>query len=267
MFGLEFFGCRGSTPVSRSSVLKYGGNTTCIAVYAGERLLIVDCGTGLAGLQTALFQSGRYHSADILVTHSHWDHVQGIPFFSPLFSPENVFTFYSEMREGRTFSQQLEQLMAPPLFPIRAASLGAQITYREITCGETLELGGVCVQTARLTHPNTCTGFRVYYGEKSVCVVGDYEHGGRDVYAFAQGADVVIYDAQYQDEEYERKKGWGHSTWREGCKLAQACGVKQLYLTHHDPSRSDAELEVMEREAQQVFSNSRFAFEGLRAEI
>lgn len=264
IFEVEFFGCRGSTPVSGSEFMKYGGNTTCIALYVEDTLLAVDCGTGLAPLQASRFNTGDFSSADIFLTHVHWDHIQGIPFFGPFFSPKCDFTIYGERRDGLTLLEQLRLAMRGPMFPVTPDALGARIDWREIECGDVIPAGGATVHSFRLRHPDVCTGYRFEYAGKSVCVVGDYEHGEPAPTEWAAGADALIYDAQYTDAEYPGKKGWGHSTWREACAFAKRCGAKRLYLTHHDPWRTDAQLAQMEQEAREVFPQTTFAREGLR---
>lgn len=267
IFDLEFFGCRGSTPVSGAQFLKYGGSTTCIALYMGERLFVVDCGTGLMPLQAALFDTGRFSRADVFLTHIHWDHVQGIPFFGPLFSPACRFDFYGERRLEMGLQQQIGLVMTAPVFPVTMDAFHAGIAYHDIPCGGTLELDGVLVRTCRLRHPDVCTGYRFEWEGKSVCVAGDYEHGGEEPLELARDADVLVYDAQYTDREYEGKRGWGHSTWRKGCELAAKCGAKQLLLTHHDPWRTDAQLDEMEAQAREIFPGARFAAERLRVTV
>lgn len=262
-----FFGCRGSTPVSGPQFVKYGGNTTCFALITDSRLLIVDCGTGLAPLQSAMFNSGRFQHADIFLTHIHWDHIQGIPFFGPFFIPGRRFTFYGEARDEVPLRQQLSRAMEPPMFPVRMESFNAEIAYHDISCGDCLELGEIRVKPFRLRHPDICTGFRFEAEGKSICIVGDYEHGEGGPIEAARDADLVIYDAQYTDAEYPSKVGWGHSTWRQGCAFAQECGAKQLILTHHDPWRDDSALDAMEEEARLIFPSVRFASEGMRIKL
>lgn len=263
IFELEFFGCRGSAPVSGAQFLKYGGNTTCIALTIDERLFIVDCGSGLAPLQESLFDTRRFSGADIFLTHVHWDHVQGIPFFGPFFSPACRFRFYGERRMEMTLQSQIGLVMAAPVFPVTMDAFNAELAWHEIQCGAALDLDGLSVQTCRLRHPDICTGYRFGWRGKSVCIVGDYEHGDTEPLEFARDADVLIYDAQYTDQEYALKRGWGHSTWRKGCEFAQKCGAKRLYLTHHDPRRTDAQLDALEQQARELFPAARFAAERL----
>lgn len=267
IFDLEFFGCRGSTPACGPQFVKYGGNTTCIAIYSDESLFIIDGGTGLAPLQAALFNTGRYTRANVFLTHIHWDHIQGIPFFAPFFMPGCSFAIHGERRNEMSLRQQLNLLMSAPVFPVTLEAFNAQIDWRDISCGDVLETEGVRVTCFRLRHPDICTGFRFEAAGKSICVVGDYEHGDDEPVEFARDADVLIYDAQYTDAEYSAKVGWGHSTWRQGCELAKKCGAKRLYLTHHDPWHTDSDLDAMEQEAREAFPHAAFAAEGKRITV
>lgn len=263
IFQITFYGTRGSTPVSGSEFLKYGGNTTCIAFQADDTLLILDCGTGILPLQKDLFQSGRFRSAQVFISHIHWDHIQGIAFFGSFFNPNCHFDLYGEARYGATLRQQVDGIMNSPMFPIEADAFGAEMNYHDFICGDTLHANGIRVETCRLDHPNICTGYRFYYQGKSICMVGDYEHGSDAPVEFAKGADVLIYDAQYTNQEYPAKKGWGHSTWEEACRFADQCNAKQLLLTHHDPARTDDMLDKLQILVEQRRPGTLFAQEGM----
>lgn len=268
IFNLKFYGCRGSTPVSSSETLKYGGNTTCIVLEAGTQTIILDCGTGLLSLQKDFFKKGGYQGADIFISHIHWDHVQGIAFFSPFFCPQFHFSFYGEKRLGDSIKQQIYNIMNSPMFPVEADSFNAKMDYYDITDNETRMVKDVQVQTVRLKHPNVCTGYRFTYEGKSVCIVADYEHGEDEkIYGFAKNCDLLVYDAQYTDDEFSAKVGWGHSTWQKALEFYQHTGAKKLVMTHHDPSRTDAQLDALQEKVSQLCPGAVFSREGMTVSI
>lgn len=267
MMEVIFYGTRGSTPVSGRRFMGYGGNTTCIAIRAGKQLLVVDCGTGMQDLQREEFDNGCYKEASFFVTHLHWDHIQGIAFFAPFFSPKYSFQIYGEERYDNSMKEQIESIMQSPVFPVDADAFRSQINYHTIECGTSIQDGEVTVDTIRLNHPNICTGYRFNYHNKSVCVIADCEATDEQVRKFAQGCDLLIYDAQYTKEEYEDKKGWGHSNWEAACEFARECEAGRLLLTHHDPGRTDSKLHEMQEEAAKRFSQALFAFDGLSVRL
>lgn len=224
---------------------------------------MVDCGTGLLRLQKQFFDTGEFKEADVFFTHMHWDHVQGFAFFSPFFSSKCSFRFYGEKREGLGLREQLNQVFHAPVFPIGMDAFGAHFAFREITAGERLQFGEVVVDTIRLAHPNVCTGYRFKLRNITVCIVSDYEHVGDFPLSFAQNADILIYDAQYDESEYSLKKSWGHSTWQQGCRFAKQCGAKRLLLTHHDPFRSDEALEGLQALVDKALPGASFTYDGM----
>lgn len=259
-----FYGTRGSTPVSGREYLEYGGNTTCIAIRTGRRLLVVDCGTGMQALQRELFDKGLYRSADIFISHLHWDHIQGIAFFAPFFSPECRFSLYGEERCGDSIQEQIQSIMSSPMFPVETDAFLSDMEFHTIVCGECIRLEDIRVDTIRLSHPNVCTGYRFQAEGKRVCVIADCEQTTDEILEFAGRADLLIYDAQYTKEEYEDKKGWGHSTWEAACSFARKCRADRLILTHHDPSRTDKALETLQRRVVKAFPEAVFAYDGMR---
>lgn len=258
-----FYGTRGSTPVSGRKFMGYGGNTTCIAIRAGRQLLVVDCGTGMQDLQREEFEGGQYREASFFISHLHWDHIQGIAFFTPFFSPACSFHIYGEERYGDTMQKQIESIMQSPVFPVEAEAFQSKMVFHTIECNMPIQEGEVLVETVRLNHPNICTGYSFSYHGKKVCVVADCEQPDEEILRFAQNCDLLIYDAQYTQEEYRSKAGWGHSTWEEGCKFAKQCNAGRLLLTHHDPGRTDSMLHEMQEAAADRFSQALFAFDGM----
>lgn len=233
-----------------------------MALIADGHLIVVDCGTGLLTLYQELFENKQlFDGADIFLTHVHWDHIQALAFFPPVFSDQYHFSIYGEKRLGKVLSEQIDGAFCPPIFPVHINALG----YHEINCGDCLNVGnGVEVRTTRLTHPDICTGYRFTYHGKSVCVVSDYEHGGDEPLEFARDADVLIYDGQYMPEEYEKKRGWGHSTWVAGCDFARRCSAKMLLLTHHDPMHTDVKLAKMQEAVTKEMPGALLVWDGMR---
>lgn len=265
---LRFRGVRGSIPTPGPGTVRYGGNTPCIELRCGDGLVILDAGSGIRDLGTDLAQRGPV-DADILLTHTHFDHIMGLPFFAPAYSSGNRFRMHAgHLEEGKRLKDVLCTMMMAPLFPIPMDVMAADKSFVDFGVGAAFDLGcGARVKTCRLNHPNGATGYRVEYGGRSVCYITDTEHreGGRDraILDLIAGADVFIYDATYTAEEYPAKRGWGHSTWQEGADLAEEAGVGVYYLFHHDPSHDDEAMAAIERAAKDRLSNAEAAREGV----
>ena len=266
-FSVRFWGVRGSIPSPGPTTLKYGGNTSCVEMRCGRNLLIFDAGSGLRELGRKLAESGPVE-ADMFLSHTHYDHLVGLPFFIAAFQSSNRFHVWAgHLLPERTIEAVLRTFMAEPLFPVPLDIFNCQMTFQDFRAGETLSpRPGINIRTVALNHPNRATGYRVEYGGKSVCYVTDYEHtpGALDpaVVKLVEGADLMIYDATYTDAEYPRFKGWGHSTWQEGVRLAKATHVKAIALFHHDPTHDDAMLDEIAREAAREFPGAIVAREG-----
>lgn len=276
-FDITFWGVRGSIPIARSDFMKYGGATPCIEIQAGEHELIFDAGSGVHQLGRKLSNQGKAVVAHVFFSHVHWDHIHGIPFFSPAFETGNMIHFYGEKRKDLSIRDQLAGMMKEPYWPVGLGTMKAEIIFHTISVNETIILApGLTVQTMRGNHPGETLLYRVTYGERSVCYISDYEHQDKtdpELVEFVRGTDVLLYDATYTDEEYyglngkPPKKGWGHSTWQEGCKLAKLAEAKQLILFHHEINRTDQDLEVIEKEAREHFPNTYAARVGMRIKL
>ena len=266
---IRFWGVRGSTPTPQAENLRYGGNTSCVEVRFGDSLYIFDCGTGFRALGQQLRREfgGRSVSAHIFVTHFHWDHIQGIPFFGPLYDkPENRFFFHSSSRT-RSLKRVMEEQMASPYFPVDMNEMKAHRDFHDIEQGR-VPLDDVTVEAVWLNHPQGCMGFRLETKEGVVVYATDNEPGDalfdKNVRQLAAGSDVLIYDAQYLPEEYEtRKRGWGHSHWREAINVVMESGAKELILYHHDPDHDDRCLDQVVKEARNYYPKVRAAAEGM----
>jgi len=266
---VRFWGVRGSIACSGPRTVRYGGNTSSVEVRCGERMLLFDGGTGLRYLGNALAQDGQPIDADLFLTHTHFDHVAGLPFFRPFFDPKNRWRLWAgHLADGMTLRRVLGEFMMAPLFPVPPQVFRARMEYREFKAGETLAPGpGIRLRTATLNHPDGATGYRIEYGGRSVCYLTDTEHvpgaPDRNILELIAGADLVIYDSMYTDSEYNGYVGWGHSTWQEGVRLCRAAGAKRLAVFHHDPEHDDDMLDGIAREVEKEMPGSVVAKDGL----
>ncbi|MBX2801926.1 MAG: MBL fold metallo-hydrolase [Myxococcales bacterium] len=269
---VRFWGVRGSIACPGQATVRYGGNTSCIEVRCSDRLLILDAGTGLRCLGDALRSHGPL-DVDLLLTHTHIDHISGLPFFRPLGDASNVVRMWAgHLRPHHSLQQVLQGYMSDPLFPVSPSKFSADVTYLDFQAGRTLELAhDVIVRTTALNHPQGATGYRVEHGGRSVCYVTDTEHVPGERHAgiveLSQGADLLIYDCTYTDEEFDAHVGWGHSTWQEGVRLADAADVGTLVLFHHDPSHDDDVMDRIAAEAARARPGTLTAREGMRLEL
>ena len=268
-FLVRFWGVRGSIAAPGPSTARYGGNTSSIEVRCGSHLILLDAGTGMRFLGNRLIAEAPV-DADIFFTHTHFDHVCGLPFFKPFFQPQNGFRLWAgHLSAGMTLQRVLREFMAAPFFPVPPEVFKANMEYRDFKAGDTLApAAGIVVRTAVLNHPDGATGYRIEYGGKSVCYVTDTEHlpgiPDRNVLALIAGADIAIYDSMYTDEEYAKSYvGWGHSTWQEAVRLCKTAGVKKLVVFHHDPDHDDEKLDAIAREVEAAMPGAVMAREGL----
>lgn len=274
-FKVRFWGVRGSIACPGAETVRYGGNTSCLEMRVDGHLLIFDGGTGLRVLGQTLLREMPLN-AHMFFTHSHWDHIQGFPFFVPAFIRGNTFKIYGAIApNGSTIEQRLNDQMLHPNFPVPLQIMGADLTFCDLNVGAAVEVGDVKVENALLNHPGEAVGYRVSWGDRAVAYVTDTEHFpdrlDENVLWLARNADLMIYDATYTDEEYYSKKsskiGWGHSTWQEAVKAAKAANVKQLVIFHHDPLHSDAFMDQVKDDTACIFPNSVVAWEGLEIDV
>jgi len=236
--------------------MEFGGHTACVEIRCGERLFIVDAGTGIAALGSALGEDVP-DTIDILFSHLHLDHVGGLPFFKPALTKERLVRTYCGNLDGDSAMDSLNKLFSPPLFPIRLSQFPARFEHVGFRAGETLTFDdGAAVETHSLNHPGGATGYRFRHGHRSVCYVSDLEHTeawpDKALADFVRDADLMIYDGMFSEAEYPRCRGWGHSTWQKGVELAKAAGVKALAIFHLYPGHDDAFLRAQEAEMQAV---------------
>jgi phosphoribosyl 1,2-cyclic phosphodiesterase len=269
-YKLRFWGARGTVPAPSADKLVFGGNTSClsVAISDGEHI-ILDCGTGVRLLGNSLAQQTsdvpvRYH---IFLTHYHFDHVEGLPLFQPLYDPNSRITIHGFETGGQSVRQVLESLIRPPYFPVSLAAVPSQVDY--VTVDSTPRvIGGVTVEALGLTHPDGSLSFRLDSGDRRIVYATDHEHGveetDRALVEFARDADHLIYDTTYMRAEYEAlRRGWGHSTWYAAVQIARAAKVKTLILFHHHPEHTDDELRELLRVTSAEFPSTEAAREGL----
>ncbi len=267
-FSVTFWGVRGSIACPGPETVRYGGNTSCLEVICGDYRVIFDGGTGLRKLGGKLVGQAPVDS-DIFFTHSHFDHVCGLPFFVPFFVPGNRFRLWAgHLLPEHTLKQVLVEMMMAPLFPVPPEIFQADVIYEDFNCGDVLKpREGVTIRTAPLNHPNRATGYRIEFNGNSICYITDTEHFedtiDQNVLDLVSGADIVIYDATYSDEEYPRFKGFGHSTWQEGVRMVEAAGAKTLVIFHHDPSHDDDFMDEIAKQAEAVHPGTIVAREGM----
>lgn len=255
---VTFWGVRGSVAVSGAEFRAFGGNTSCVEVtHEGHRLLL-DGGTGL---QTAGRAVDGSVDATVLFSHVHWDHIQGVPFYGPAYHPGSRITFVGQ----RGLRDALAAQMRPPSFPVTLDAFRAQLGFWETEPGTPFEIGPFRVSSLRMPHPDGVVSYRITAGGRTLVFATDIEHGPRldpRLLTFAEGADLLIHDAQYAEAEYQGaqgpcRRGWGHSTWEQAVEAGRAAGVGQVALFHHDPTRTDDAMARWEEEARAQWGDPR----------
>jgi len=262
----KFWGVRGSIPTPGAKTNKYGGNTTCIEIRtANDELIILDAGTGIHQLTQTLLPKMPI-DAHILITHTHWDHIHGLPFCTPIYIAGNKLTIYGgqDLKTGEGIERTLRVQMQHSFFPIEEHELKADVSYKTVKAGEKFTIESATITPVMLNHPVINFGYRIDCDGKSIFFTGDYEQQvniyapeDREYLEFEQmieecvdtlvelirGVDVLIMDSSFTEEEYQHKKNWGHGTYSAAIKLAKKAGAKKLFFTHHEPTRTDAALD------------------------
>jgi phosphoribosyl 1,2-cyclic phosphodiesterase len=237
-------------------------------VQCGNRSIVLDAGTGIRGFGQWLMRQPQ-RELHLLLSHVHWDHINGFPFFDPVYHNDfKIQVWAGSLRsQNQSIQAVISQQMQAPTFPISLDALSATVTFSDFEAGDRFTLDGdIEVATAALAHPNQATAYRIEHGGSSVCYVTDTEHrqGQPDaaILNLIRGSDLVIYDSTYTDSEYTIRYGWGHSTWQEGVRLAKAAGAKQLAIFHHDPDHDDQFMDRVANEAKAMWPGAFVASEG-----
>ena len=258
----KFWGVRGSIPTPGSGTVKYGGNTTCIEIRTDDNdLILLDAGTGIRPMGLELLKQDAPLTANIFITHTHWDHIQGLPFFAPIFISGSKVILHGGL--DPVTNEGIERAMAVQLqhsyFPIHETELNANLHYNTIKAGESVVIGSATVTPILLDHPVLNFGYRVDADGQSIFFTGDYEPNKEQYHSFVnkqpsaiieamEGVDALIVDSSYTAEEYRSKIGWGHGTYDLAMMLAELSKAKKLFFTHHQPRRTDEQLESIYNE-------------------
>jgi phosphoribosyl 1,2-cyclic phosphodiesterase len=285
---VRFWGTRGSIPAPGADTVRYGGNTSCVELRTGDRILICDSGTGIRLLGLSLLKEfgQRPIQADVFIGHTHWDHIQGFPFFLPAYSPRNSFRVHSAHGLGAGFEQVFRGQMNQSYFPVETQDMAAKMEF--VSVNGPFDCSGIQVKTTFSNHPGVNIVYRFEKDGRSVTYLTDHENyqaqvdgqagdfarkQDRLIEDFCRGTDLLICDSQYTDQEYPTRRGWGHSRWRDTLALGMIAEVKRLVLFHHEPTRPDAELDVIQEDCRRILreSNSKMdclvAREGLEIEV
>lgn len=275
---VTFFGVRGSTPCHGEEIAKYGGNTSCVAVRApGEDPLFFDLGTGARYFGAELARHGTFHGS-CLLSHLHWDHTQGLPFFSPLLREGSTLDVYAPAQDdGRAVAEIMATVIRPPMFPVTIDQLPGAVRFHD-TIDSEFEIGGYKVIARTVPHVGPTLGYRVEWGGRSVAYLSDHQQPHDSSFSvsenareLANGVDLLIHDAQYTPSEFAMKSTWGHCTMDYALWVAEHCGVGKLALYHHDPTRTDDALDEVGRCAEAAARGRGFeafaAYEGLTVDV
>lgn len=280
---LRLWGVRGSIPVPGPGTVRYGGNTACVEIRADEELIVLDAGSGIRELGLALQNEfgSRPIKLSLLITHAHWDHIQGFPFFVPAYNDKNQIRIFGFNGANSGLQEILKGQMATPFFPVALYDLPGRIQFENLESME-FKIGKVRIHAKRMNHPGVCVGYRVLTTKGSIAYLPDNEpydafklHSSEshllspeqtqkraredraELVKFLQGSDILILDSQYTDEEYQTHVGWGHGSLSSAISLASDAGVRKLILFHHDPTHNDQTIDKMVQTARKLAAKTK----------
>lgn len=260
---VRFYGARGSIPVSGKEYLKYGGNTTCLEIRTkDDEIIIIDAGSGIRTLGHRLISENRFRYT-MIFTHAHWDHIMGFPFFQPIYFTKTEITMYGCPFAQASVKEMISRIMAPPNFPVKFEDIRADIIYHE-ACEAPFSINSMSIAPIPLSHPNQGVGYRFTEDGKSFVFLTDneltFKHpGGVDFQAycdFSAGADLLVHDAEFTEEEYKKTKTWGHSVYRDALRLALEARVRKFGLFHHNQERSDEHIDEIVADCRKIAGSS-----------
>ncbi|PCJ29201.1 MAG: MBL fold metallo-hydrolase [Rickettsiales bacterium] len=262
---VNFWGVRGSRSCCGADFMEFGGSTSCISLEHKGTHYIFDAGSGIVSLGKKFKSMKKAH---LFLSHAHYDHVNGMSFFDPLWNPNLTLDIYAGVLApyGGTEAFFKKYLFSHPLFPVKPSDIRAHLTYHNFTPPASLTLEDAELKTIYLNHPGKASGYALYIGGRKFCYILDTETSGESfidaICDFVKDADICVYDSTFIDAEKEEYKGWGHSTWQDAVSIAARANVTRLFLTHHAPFRTDQELRHIENEARKIFPNTHAAREG-----
>lgn len=274
---IKFWGTRGSRPVPGIDTTIYGGNTSCVEVCVENNLIIFDAGTGIANLGSYLVNKSIYKNIHIFITHYHWDHIIGLPYFSPIYNDDYNIHIYGEKKGNTSVKEVLKTLFSFPFHPINTEEIFSKVLFHDIKKDDIVNLeNSISIKVFETIHNDGCLSFKLNYLDKNICYITDtenYKNSNINLLDYAQNSDILIYDSTYTQDEYigaldnKPKKGWGHSTWENAVEFAKESNSKQLILFHHSTEHSDELLEKIQEKASYKFKNTILAKEGSRLYI
>lgn len=265
---IRCWGARGSIPVSGKEYVKYGGDTTCLEIRTkNDEIIIVDAGSGIRALGNRLIAEKR-HKTTMIFTHAHWDHIMGFPFFKPIYFKRSYITLFGCPFAQASVRHMISKIMEPPNFPVNFESIRAEIDYHE-ACANPFSIDSLTIVPIPLSHPNKGVGYKFVEDDRSFVFLTDnelrYTHPGGEPYEhyrdFSVGADLLIHDAEYTEEEYTKTKTWGHSVYKHSLELALDAGVKRFGLFHHNQERSDEGVDLLVEDCRRIVRSSKASLE------
>lgn len=268
VFKFVIRGTRGSMPACGRDYVKYGGNTTCFSIQTDGGLIIFDAGTGILHVANDLAGFPEMPSITMFFTHFHMDHVIGLPRFDPLYSKQTTISIMADHHRGGDWKKTLRTFMGKPYWPVGLGECDAVMKLEDLPAEQDgMELYGVRISWFHVPHPQQCLAYRVEMPGNVVVIATDVEYDANrippDFIEFCRNADFLVYDTQYTPEEYAAHRGWGHSTWETGARIAGQAEVGRLILSHHAPDRKDREIDRIAEDAKKVFSRSIAATENM----